>query len=111
MVLDEEASQVIDYPNEAQLTNVTVVNCLWPFRQGIEDILSAQKLTSHVSLSEVDRLCASVLDPLGDSIKDSVEAILLTIHNEEEFNKDVSSRSAHLRKFYSVTFFTKKIID
>ena len=43
MVFDDEASQVVGYPTDDQRTNVKVVNCLWAFKRGLEDILTTHK--------------------------------------------------------------------
>ena len=88
MIFDDEASQVVGYPTDDQRTNVKVVNCLWAFQRGLEDILNAHKLTED--LKDVERLCVSVLEPLATSSKEAIEAIILTMHSEQEFGKDVA---------------------
>ena len=75
---------MIDYPTEAQSNNVLVINCLWAFKQGLEDITATSQNVDEVSMAEVDRLCHAVLDPLVESATDSIEAILLTMHSQED---------------------------
>ena len=78
---------MIDYPTEAQSNNVRVINCLWAFKQGLEDITATSQNVDEVSMAEVDRLCHAVLDPLVESATDSIEAILLTMHSQEDLGQ------------------------
>ena len=80
---------MIDYPTEAQSNNVLVINCLWAFKQGLEDITATSQNVDEVSMAEVDRLCHAVLDPLVESATDSIEAILLTMHSQEDLGLEI----------------------
>ena len=93
---------MIDYPTEAQSNNVLVINCLWAFKQGLEDITASQNV--DVSMAEVDRLCHAVLDPLVESATDSIQAILLTMHSGQEADlglekvKEVTKVSPYMKE-------------
>ena len=77
-LLDGSASQVIGYPTNEQRKNVQVVNCLFAFYVGIEKVLENPEV-----LKEIEILIKSAIDPLMASISDAVEAIILTMHNED----------------------------
>ena len=84
LVTDGEASQVVGRPTEGQRKNVAVVNCLSKFKSGIEDIV---RPGTHAAVDEalldVEKLIRSAVSPLMLSIADAVEAIILTLHNED----------------------------
>ncbi|XP_059094020.1 conserved oligomeric Golgi complex subunit 5-like [Tigriopus californicus] len=89
LVTDGEASQVIGYPTEGQKKNVSIVNCLYEFKQGMETILSTIALGKssvqviRQALLDVDKQAKAAVEPLMNSISDAIEAIILTIHNED----------------------------
>lgn len=78
-LVDSQASQVVGYPTNEQRRNVEVVNCLFSFVTGVEVHLQDQHAES---LKEIDQLIKSSIEPLINSINDAIEAILLTMHNE-----------------------------
>lgn len=78
-LVDCQASQVVGYPTNEQRRNVEVVNCLFSFVTGVEVHLQDQHAES---LKEIDQLIKSSIEPLINSINDAIEAILLTMHNE-----------------------------
>ena len=86
-LLDGSASQVIGYPTNEQRKNVQVVNCLFAFYVGIEKVLENPEV-----LKEIEILIKSAIDPLMASISDAVEAIILTMHNED-FKIEVEDKS------------------
>ena len=83
-LVDCQASQVVGYPTNEQRRNVEVVNCLFSFVMGVENHLQEQHFES---LRDIDQLIKSSIEPLICSINDAIEAILLTMHNEN-FNLD-----------------------
>ena len=85
-LLDNGASQVVNYPTNEQRKNVQVVNCLFTFYVGIEKVVEKSEI-----LKEIENLMKSAIDPLISSISDAVEAIILTIHNEDWQDKCSSS--------------------
>jgi len=98
--VDSEASQVIGQPTAAQLQNVEIVNILSVFSEGIHSLCSDNlDLLKQVSVDnllesgqEVKKQMNASLQPLIDSIGDSIEAILLTIH-KEDFAADVDANN------------------
>ncbi|XP_034381715.1 conserved oligomeric Golgi complex subunit 5 [Cyclopterus lumpus] len=85
-----EASQVIGPLTEGQRRNVTVVNSLYRLQQAIAKIISglgscppvaAEALSS--SLEGVQVLMSSAVQPLLQSVSDSIEAIIITLHQED----------------------------
>lgn len=89
LVTDGEASQVIGYPTEGQKKNVNIVNCLYELKQGMETILSTIALDEKSvqvikqALLDVNKQAKAAVEPLMTSISDAIEAIILTIHNED----------------------------
>uniref|UniRef100_A0A3P9IBN5 Conserved oligomeric Golgi complex subunit 5 n=1 Tax=Oryzias latipes TaxID=8090 RepID=A0A3P9IBN5_ORYLA len=92
-----DASQVIGPLTEGQRRNVGVVNSLYRLQQGVLKILSGlvscpppavEALSS--SLEAVHSLMGSALAPLLQSVSDSIEAIIFTLH-QEDFSGPVSS--------------------
>lgn len=85
---DADASQVIGYPTEAQKRNVKVVNILAEFSTGLNRLVE-----DHSSLDHSDNLhqaeasvtsqMEAAIQPLLASVDDAVEAIVLTMHNED----------------------------
>lgn len=91
LVTDGEASQVIGTPTAGQALNGAVVNQLLYVRSQIERTASAtlahlpQPVTNTLlqALPAIDALMASAVQPLFLSITQAVEAIILTMHNED----------------------------
>ncbi|KAK2832624.1 hypothetical protein Q7C36_016086 [Tachysurus vachellii] len=85
-----DASQVIGPLTEGQRRNVAVVNSLYHLQQSLTKVISmlpsfpsAAEQVLTVSLEEVQTLMDSAVQPLLTSVTDSVEAILLTMHQED----------------------------
>ncbi|KAI4878069.1 hypothetical protein NFI96_011672 [Prochilodus magdalenae] len=84
-----DASQVIGPLTEGQRRNVAVVNSLYQLQQAVAKVISGlalpldaeQALTA--SLESVQTLMGSAVQPLLMSVTDSVEAILITMHQED----------------------------
>lgn len=96
VVTSGEASQVIDSPTQAQVLNGAVVNQLLYVRSQVERTASAtlahlpQPVTNTLmqALPSIDALMSSAVQPLFESITDAVEAIILTMHNEDFSGSD-----------------------
>ena len=86
-LIDCSASQVVGYPTNEQRRNVEVVNCLFSFYVGIESILGGSN--NDYSSKDIEKLIKSAIEPLIQSVVDAVEAILITMHNEN-FNLDTA---------------------
>ncbi|KAL6117157.1 cog5 [Pungitius sinensis] len=85
-----EASQVIGPLTEGQRRNVTVVNSLYRLQQAIAKIISGSGSCPPVtaeafssSLEAVQVLMSSAVQPLLQSVSDSIEAIIITLHQED----------------------------
>uniref|UniRef100_A0A673J3T8 Conserved oligomeric Golgi complex subunit 5 n=1 Tax=Sinocyclocheilus rhinocerous TaxID=307959 RepID=A0A673J3T8_9TELE len=85
-----DASQVIGPLTEGQRRNIAVVNSLFRLQQSVAKVISGlgtfppaaeQSLTA--SLESVQALMSSAVQPLLNSVTDSVEAILITMHQED----------------------------
>uniref|UniRef100_A0A672T9Y1 Conserved oligomeric Golgi complex subunit 5 n=1 Tax=Sinocyclocheilus grahami TaxID=75366 RepID=A0A672T9Y1_SINGR len=85
-----DASQVIGPLTEGQRRNIAVVNSLFRLQQSVVKVISGlgtfppaaeQSLTA--SLESVQALMSSAVQPLLNSVTDSVEAILITMHQED----------------------------
>ncbi|XP_036004820.1 conserved oligomeric Golgi complex subunit 5 [Fundulus heteroclitus] len=92
-----EASQVIGPLTEGQRRNVAVVNSLYRLQQAVAKIISGlgtcppaavDALSS--SLEGVQALMSSAVQPLLQSVSDSIEAIIITLH-QEDFSGPLSS--------------------
>ncbi|KAM4569159.1 conserved oligomeric Golgi complex subunit 5 [Odontesthes bonariensis] len=92
-----EASQVIGPLTEGQRRNVAVVNSLYRLQQAVAKIISGlgscppaavEALSS--SLEAVQVLMSSAVLPLLQSVGDSIEAIIITLH-QEDFKGPLSS--------------------
>ncbi|XP_040007214.1 conserved oligomeric Golgi complex subunit 5 isoform X2 [Xiphias gladius] len=92
-----DASQVIGPLTEGQRRNVAVVNSLYRLQQAVAKIISgmgfcppasAEALSS--SLEGVQALMSSAVQPLLQSVSDSIEAIIITLH-QEDFSGPLSS--------------------
>ncbi|XP_026557118.1 conserved oligomeric Golgi complex subunit 5 [Pseudonaja textilis] len=85
-----EASQVIGPLTEGQRRNVTVVNSLYKLHQSILKVISnqsgfpsASEKTVHAALKTIHGLMGNAVQPLLDSVGDSIEAIIMTMHQED----------------------------
>ncbi|KAM9704884.1 conserved oligomeric Golgi complex subunit 5 isoform 2-T2 [Menidia menidia] len=85
-----EASQVIGPLTEGQRRNVAVVNSLYRLQQAVAKIISGlgscppaavEALSS--SLEAVQVLMSGAVQPLLQSVGDSIEAIIITLHQED----------------------------
>ena len=106
----EETSQVVGYPTDGQRKNVKIINILNLFLNHIETVSKDQAHYGNTegselilaSLKDIDKLSRSVIEPLMESIKDAIEAIILTMHNETHFANDdetiVTKISPYLRE-------------
>ncbi|XP_052679211.1 conserved oligomeric Golgi complex subunit 5-like isoform X3 [Crassostrea angulata] len=90
LITDGEASQVIGPCTPGQQRNVTVVNILYLLHQSITKLLEGlQNFPPEAmeciqkSLEGVVVLMSSALSPLMSSVLDAVEAIILTMHQED----------------------------
>ncbi|KAL8566375.1 hypothetical protein ACOMHN_049333 [Nucella lapillus] len=87
---DGEASQVIGPASGGQTRNSATVNTLFHFHQAVSKVLSG--LTSFPeearhcvdsSLEKVVQLMGAAISPLLSSLSDALEAIILTMHQED----------------------------
>ncbi|XP_066524059.1 conserved oligomeric Golgi complex subunit 5 [Hoplias malabaricus] len=84
-----DASQVIGPLTEGQRRNVAVVNSLYQLQQAVTKVISGLVLSQEAeqaltaSLESVQALMGSAVQPLLMSVTDSVEAILITMHQED----------------------------
>ncbi|XP_034145911.1 conserved oligomeric Golgi complex subunit 5 isoform X2 [Esox lucius] len=85
-----DASQVIGPLTEGQRRNVAVVNSLFRIHQAVAKVISglgscptAAEQAISASLEEVQALMASAIQPLLLSVSDSIEAIIITMHQED----------------------------
>uniref|UniRef100_A0A665TF78 Conserved oligomeric Golgi complex subunit 5 n=1 Tax=Echeneis naucrates TaxID=173247 RepID=A0A665TF78_ECHNA len=85
-----DASQVIGPLTDGQRRNVAVINSLYRLQQAVSKIISglgscppaaAEALSS--SLEGVQALMSSAVQPLLQSVSDSIEAIIITLHQED----------------------------
>ena len=107
---NEETSQVVDYPTDSQMRNLKVINCLNFFCQRVEKIAEEQTISGNpkgtemimTSLKDIEKLSRSVIEPLLESTKDAIEAIILTMHHETHFSNNeevvVTKISPYLRE-------------
>uniref|UniRef100_A0A3P8PYY8 Conserved oligomeric Golgi complex subunit 5 n=1 Tax=Astatotilapia calliptera TaxID=8154 RepID=A0A3P8PYY8_ASTCA len=80
-----DASQVIGPLTEGQRRNVAVVNTLYRLQQAVTKVGSLA-----ASLEGVQALMRSAVHPLLQSVTDSIEAIIITLH-QEDFSGPLSS--------------------
>uniref|UniRef100_A0A8C3L1Y9 Conserved oligomeric Golgi complex subunit 5 n=1 Tax=Chrysolophus pictus TaxID=9089 RepID=A0A8C3L1Y9_CHRPC len=85
-----DASQVIGPLTEGQRRNVAVVNSLYKLHQAVLKVVTNQNSfpaaaeeTITTALKAVHDLMGSAVQPLLDSVGDSVEAIIITMHQED----------------------------
>uniref|UniRef100_A0A8C3TEM6 Conserved oligomeric Golgi complex subunit 5 n=1 Tax=Chelydra serpentina TaxID=8475 RepID=A0A8C3TEM6_CHESE len=92
-----DASQVIGPLTEGQRRNVAVVNSLYRLHQSVLKVISSQssfpaaaEQTIATALKTIHDLMGSAVQPLLNSVGDSVEAIIITMH-QEDFSGSLSS--------------------
>nr|CAD7434700.1 unnamed protein product [Timema monikensis] len=91
IVTSGEATQVIDSPTPGQILNVSIGNLLHYLNCQVVRVISNMKTslqqdTSSIvmeSLSNTELLTTSIVSTLLASILDGIEAIILTMHNED----------------------------
>ncbi|XP_030636205.1 conserved oligomeric Golgi complex subunit 5 [Chanos chanos] len=93
-----DASQVIGPLTDGQRRNVAVVNSLYRLQQGVAKVISglgsipaAAEHSLTASLEEVQSLMGNAVQPLLNSVTDSIEAILITMH-QENFSGSLSAQ-------------------
>ncbi|CAF0814079.1 unnamed protein product [Didymodactylos carnosus] len=96
---DSEGSQVVSAPTPAQIRNISAINILYNFCCMINKMLNEQSNLSttaitHISdaLQCVNSLMNTAIHPFLNSVADCIEAILVTMHNED-FSQTISNRS------------------
>ncbi|XP_071960171.1 conserved oligomeric Golgi complex subunit 5-like [Antedon mediterranea] len=87
---DGEASQVIAPPSVGQQRNIAVVNSLYSFHQlicrlvdGLVNCPEQAVAAIQSALLDIVSLMGNAIKPLLDSVLDSIEAIILTMHSED----------------------------
>uniref|UniRef100_A0A671KAF5 Conserved oligomeric Golgi complex subunit 5 n=1 Tax=Sinocyclocheilus anshuiensis TaxID=1608454 RepID=A0A671KAF5_9TELE len=75
-----DASQVIGPLTEGQRRNIAVVNSLFRLQQSVAKVRTPALIQDTIS---VQALMSSAVQPLLNSVTDSVEAILITMHQED----------------------------
>ncbi|XP_064483402.1 conserved oligomeric Golgi complex subunit 5-like isoform X2 [Ornithodoros turicata] len=94
-----DATQVIGPPTGAQQCNGAVVHLLHHFSVEMNNYLGGSNLSPDAvaairgSLQYVDGVVTNAIQPLLDSIADSIEAIILTMHNEN-FSQPATEKTA-----------------
>uniref|UniRef100_UPI00398F54D0 conserved oligomeric Golgi complex subunit 5 isoform X2 n=1 Tax=Pristiophorus japonicus TaxID=55135 RepID=UPI00398F54D0 len=85
-----DASQVIGPLTEGQRRNVAVVNSLYKLYQSVLKVLStlsffplAAEQTIRTALETIQALMGNAVQPLLNSVEDSIEAIIITMHQED----------------------------
>ncbi|KAM6986870.1 conserved oligomeric Golgi complex subunit 5 [Aplochiton taeniatus] len=85
-----DASQVIGLLTDGQRRNVAVVNSLYRLQQAVSKVVSGQgsfppaaEQALSASLEGVQALMNSAVQPLLLSVSDSIEAIIITMHQED----------------------------
>ncbi|ELT89629.1 hypothetical protein CAPTEDRAFT_226404 [Capitella teleta] len=94
LVTDGEGSQVIGPPTAGQTLNAEVVNSLFKFHQAVTKAVESLNDYPAIAISFIQEALESVVEmmgsaiqPLFSSISDALEAIILTIH-QEDFSLD-----------------------
>ncbi|KAL1124668.1 hypothetical protein AAG570_001292, partial [Ranatra chinensis] len=128
LVTGPEATQVIESPTAGQELNVNIANVVFYFceqtRQVISNLGLSKQMSANITtaLEGGQLLIKQILNPLIASITEAIEAILLTMHNEDFSmnDKTTSSNSLYmkeLQKFisravttYLVTFHSQQLV-
>ncbi|XP_069317808.1 conserved oligomeric Golgi complex subunit 5 isoform X4 [Eulemur rufifrons] len=92
-----DASQVIGPLTEGQRRNVAVVNSLYKLHQSVTKVVSSQssfppaaEQTIISALKGIHALMENAVQPLLTSVGDAIEAIIITMH-QEDFSGSLSS--------------------
>ncbi|XP_055139591.1 conserved oligomeric Golgi complex subunit 5 isoform X7 [Symphalangus syndactylus] len=92
-----DASQVIGPLTEGQRRNVAVVNSLYKLHQSVTKVVSSQssfplaaEQTIISALKAIHALMENAVQPLLTSVGDAIEAIIITMH-QEDFSGSLSS--------------------
>uniref|UniRef100_A0A8C7GAQ1 Conserved oligomeric Golgi complex subunit 5 n=1 Tax=Oncorhynchus kisutch TaxID=8019 RepID=A0A8C7GAQ1_ONCKI len=88
-----DASQVIGPLTEGQRRNMAVVNSLYRLHQAVAKVTHTRSYTHntfHLSKTTIQALMASAVQPLLLSVSDSIEAIIITMH-QEDFSGSMST--------------------
>ncbi|XP_071081856.1 conserved oligomeric Golgi complex subunit 5-like [Haliotis cracherodii] len=87
---DGEASQVIGAPTPGQSRNSCVVNTLYQLHQAVLRVMSGMDAYPKEAMNSIESalqgvvaLMGAAINPLLSSISDALEAIILTIHQED----------------------------
>ncbi|XP_007943288.2 conserved oligomeric Golgi complex subunit 5 [Orycteropus afer afer] len=85
-----DASQVIGPLTEGQRRNVAVVNSLYKLHQSVTKVVSSQssfppaaEQTILSALKSIHALMGNAMQPLLTSVGDAIEAIIITMHQED----------------------------
>uniref|UniRef100_A0AAY5EBW3 Conserved oligomeric Golgi complex subunit 5 helical domain-containing protein n=1 Tax=Electrophorus electricus TaxID=8005 RepID=A0AAY5EBW3_ELEEL len=78
-----DASQVIGPLTEGQRRNIAVVNSLYRLQQSVAKVISGLVAFPAAAGQALTALMGSAVQPLLMSVTDSVEAILITMHQED----------------------------
>uniref|UniRef100_A0A673L550 Conserved oligomeric Golgi complex subunit 5 n=1 Tax=Sinocyclocheilus rhinocerous TaxID=307959 RepID=A0A673L550_9TELE len=82
-----DASQVIGPLTEGQRRNIAVVNSLFRLQQAVAKVISGlgtfPPAAEQLLTASLEALMSSAVQPLLNSVTDSVEAILITMHQED----------------------------
>uniref|UniRef100_A0A8C7G911 Conserved oligomeric Golgi complex subunit 5 n=1 Tax=Oncorhynchus kisutch TaxID=8019 RepID=A0A8C7G911_ONCKI len=84
-----DASQVIGPLTEGQRRNMAVVNSLYRLHQAVAKVTHTRSYT-HNTFHLLQALMASAVQPLLLSVSDSIEAIIITMH-QEDFSGSMST--------------------
>ncbi|CAF0791631.1 unnamed protein product [Adineta ricciae] len=97
---DSEGSQVVSAPTPAQLRNISAINILYNFCAMINKMLSEQQNLSSTAVTRITNalqcvhsLMNTAIHPFLNSVADCIEAILVTMHNEN-FSQTAPSSDA-----------------
>uniref|UniRef100_A0A3P8UXB7 Conserved oligomeric Golgi complex subunit 5 n=1 Tax=Cynoglossus semilaevis TaxID=244447 RepID=A0A3P8UXB7_CYNSE len=85
-----DASQVISPLTEGQRRNVAVVNSLFHLHQAVSKVILGFGNSLPAAAEDMQALMRSAVQPLLQSVSDSIEAIIITLH-QEDFSGTVSS--------------------
>ncbi|CAF1015401.1 unnamed protein product [Adineta steineri] len=103
---DSEGSQVVSAPTPAQLRNISAINILYNFCSMITKMLTEQQNLSLIATTRitdalqcVHSLMNTAIHPFLNSVADCIEAILVTMHNED-FSQIASSRTDSQSSLY-----------